>query len=113
MIIAISGSRSYNDYNTFCSILNNYKHIVTSFQVGDATGVDSMTIRFCKENNIPYVSFKADWKLYGKGAGPIRNQSIINGSSLLIAIPTHDSKGTLDAIKKAEKLSIRVHRYDV
>lgn len=44
---------------------------------------------------------KADWGKYGKAAGPIRNQEIVNVSDIVIAFWNKKSRGTKDTIDKA------------
>jgi hypothetical protein len=47
--------------------------------------------------------FEADWKKYGKSAGPIRNSEMADYGDALIAFFNGESKGTLDMINKAKK----------
>ncbi|MDR1782874.1 MAG: hypothetical protein LBR13_01240 [Dysgonamonadaceae bacterium] len=41
---------------------------------------------------------------YGRGAGPMRNTTIIENADVVFAFPTEDSKGTRDSIRKAREL---------
>lgn len=113
MLVSVSGSRNYNNYDKIKSTLDYYRANITHVNVGDARGVDSLVVRYCIENSISYTVFVADWNKYGKAAGPIRNQDIIKGTFLLIAFPTVDSKGTIHAINYANKIGINVHTYNV
>lgn len=40
-----------------------------------------MAQRYAVENDIPFRSFPADWKRYGKRAGPIRNIEMLHESN--------------------------------
>lgn len=52
---------------------------------------------------------RADWDRYGPGAGPIRNQEMVDaGADLLIAFP--GGRGTEDCVRRAEVAGIRVVR---
>jgi len=111
--LAISGSKNFEDYQKFCSIMESFinsygpiKKIVS----GGAKGVDSLARKFCKERGIPLKEFLPRWKKYGKAAGPIRNSQIISEADAFLAIWNGTSTGTLDAILKAhqKKLPIRV-----
>ena len=108
MIIAISGCRNYNNYNTIKEYLdNNIKNIDNLIiHVGDAKGVDKLVIQYCKNNNIEYKIFYANWNKYGKPAGPIRNIEMIKNSQKLIAFPSEESKGTISSINIAKNLEI-------
>lgn len=110
--ISVSGSRKFNNYEYLTRILDHYYPIISSVKVGDAKGLDSMVIRYCQEKQIPYQMLKADWDNFGLSAGPMRNADIIAGTSLLLAFPSHDSKGTIDAMNKAYKCGISVHVYE-
>lgn len=51
----------------------------------------------------------ADWKRFGNGAGPIRNQAMINREpkpDLLVAAPFGASPGTRDCIRRAKAAGI-------
>lgn len=113
MIASFSGSRDFTNYEYVSNVIKHYLPYITKIHVGDAKGVDSLVVRFCSENNINYQIFKADWNKYGKGAGPIRNRELINGTSILIAFPSNNSKGTISAINIANELNINVHIYNI
>ena len=55
--------------------------------------------------NFPIKIFKPDWLKYGKAAGPIRNQQIIEYATHVIAFPSKTGKGTQDSIIRAKKLN--------
>ena len=54
--------------------------------------------------------YVADWKIYGKSAGPRRNQKMLDDGKPTIVIAFHNdidnSKGTADMIARAKKLGI-------
>lgn len=78
--------------------------------VGDAKGVDNLVVRWCKENGITYRIFRANWKLYGRSAGPERNgQMIRSGGEALIAIWDGESRGTKNMIQQAKQHELPVH----
>lgn len=56
----------------------------------------------------------ANWLKFGRTAGPIRNQIMIEkGADLVIAFPSETSKGTRDMIKRAEAAGIPVEVHEV
>jgi len=78
---------------------------------GNARGVDQ-TMNPCMW--LKYYSFEvypADWKKYGKAAGPIRNQQMLDEGKpdLVVAIPYKGkSKGTYDMIDRAVEANLPV-----
>lgn len=80
--------------------------------VGDCpTGIDLFVREFCKEREVPFTVFVADWNKYGRAAGPIRNGQMVEEADLLIAFWDGNSKGTLSAITQAVKKKLRVKIY--
>lgn len=108
MKLLIAGLRDYSDYSyvkkTILSIynINGIKEIVS----GGATGVDTLAEQFAKEYSIPFKCFPANWKEYGKSAGPIRNIEMANYCDKAILFWDNKSKGTgnmLSNLKKYKK----------
>jgi hypothetical protein len=107
--IAIVGSRSITDkefvFSTIDCYLSNLNKDEIVIVSGGAVGIDSLAMLYAAEHNIKTEIFKPDWEKYGKSAGFIRNQQIVDRADYLLAITT-GSKGTADTIKKAEKKGI-------
>jgi hypothetical protein len=106
--LAVVGSRSCEDYELVSGFLGhfiNQKPIIVS---GGAKGVDSLAERFADENELKKKIYKADWSKYGRAAGPIRNQQIVDNANAMIAFATKDSKGTKNSVKLAVKKGIPV-----
>jgi len=84
---------------------------------GDAAGVDSQVNSMAQERGMTIIPCPAQWKVYGKSAGPKRNTEMLN---MLIALrnvgyeckvyayPKKDSRGTNDMIAQA-----RIARFHV
>jgi predicted Rossmann fold nucleotide-binding protein DprA/Smf involved in DNA uptake len=102
MKYAIIGSRSFNDYGKLCSTMNEYDD-VTEIISGGAKGADSLGALYASSKNIPLTVFRPDWSI-GRHAGFLRNTQIIESSDVVVAFWDGESKGTLDSIKKAEKM---------
>jgi hypothetical protein len=103
MKVAVIGSRNFNNYELVKETLTNLD--ITLLISGGAKGADSLGERYATENNISTLIFKPDWKRYGRGAGMIRNTDIVNNSDIVVAFWDGTSKGTLDSIRKVEKLN--------
>ena len=111
MILAIVGSRDYDDYDNFKIIVKKYikKHGTPELIVsGGASGIDSLAEKYAKEFDIPIKIFYAKWKKYGKKAGPHRNTKIVNMSTHILAMPSKSSIGTYDTINKGKKAGLIV-----
>ena len=87
MRIIIAGSREFIDQyrlNKVCNWIFAYKKIAYSdveIISGTCRGADIMGENFAKVYNIPVKRFPADWKLYGKNAGNVRNRQMAEYAS--------------------------------
>lgn len=71
---------------------------------GCPKGGDRFAEVIAAERDIPIMIHRANWKIYGRGAGFIRNTDIAKESDVLIACVAEDRKGgTEDTIKKFKK----------
>ena len=86
------------------AMTGNYSFTITEVISGGAKGADKMGEEWAKQHNIPIKKFPADWKKYGKAAGPIRNTQMAKYGEALIAIWDGKSVGTEDILKKVKKL---------
>jgi hypothetical protein len=103
MKVAVIGSRTFNDYELVKETLT--KLDITLLVSGGAKGADLLGERYASENNITTLIFKPDWERHGRGAGMIRNTDIVKNSDIVVAFWDGSSKGTLDSIRKVEKLN--------
>lgn len=94
--VIVCGSRTYNDWEIanenirlftrhlsdvtiISGCCSDEKNGVLTFTRKDGTkvyGADGLGERYAEENNIPIIYCPADWKKYGKAAGPIRNKEM-------------------------------------
>ncbi len=109
MKLAIVGSRNFTDYKRFSQIIGKIKGQITLIVSGGARGADTLAERYAKEKAIPYLIFPANWDKYGKQAGPLRNQDIVDNADTMVAFLAPESRGTKDSIKKAQAKRIPVH----
>lgn len=114
---AIVGGRDFNDYGFMKKVLDerfDNLSFVESIVSGGAKGADTLAERYAKEIGRPVVVFKPDYKKYGRGAALVRNTQIIEYSDVVYAFWDGRSRGTRDAINKAQKLGkiLYVIRYN-
>ena len=69
---------------------------------GAARGIDAIADELAKHYFWDVHPIEANWKKYGKAAGPLRNNQLLDlKPSLVLAFPHRDSIGTRDMITKA------------
>jgi hypothetical protein len=84
----------------------------TTIVHGAASGVDRWAGRFAKAHGLQVREFPADWEKYGKGAGHIRNQQMLDEGRphLVYALHTDPGlgKGTRDMVRRARAAGLPV-----
>ena len=107
--IIVAGTRDFDDYELMEKYLDKVLPLYDEeieIVSGHAEGADKLGERYAKEHNIKCAVFPADWKSYGRKAGPIRNTQMIEYASLeipeVIAFWDGQSHGTLDTMVKAQ-----------
>ncbi|MDR3049232.1 MAG: DUF2493 domain-containing protein [Elusimicrobiota bacterium] len=103
MKIIVAGSRDFSDYAFLSKKLDalGRKDIIVS---GMAKGADLLAHQYAKEHNMEIIEMKANWKKYGRAAGPIRNREMAKIADALIAFWDGKSKGTKNMIDTMNKL---------
>jgi len=118
MNVLICGSRDWNDFTTIKKYLeelkttdNNTQQPITIIH-GGCKGADSIAGYLAEQLGFQVRVFKSDWSKYGKAAGPIRNQQMLDEGHPNLVVAFHDalenSKGTLDMVSRARKAEINV-----
>jgi|TARA_R100000501_G_C2627398_1_gene121346 hypothetical protein len=111
--VAVVGSRHFTDYNKLSStiqeILSHYdfehpQHLKVEFVSGGASGADQLCETYARNNGCSIKIFHANWSLYGKKAGPLRNQEIVNYADIIIAFWDGRSRGTKSTLTIAKQL---------
>ena len=105
----IAGGRNVTEADILESALDELPWQISEVVSGGAKGVDQMGEEWAERNGVPVKQFKADWKTYGRAAGPKRNEQMADYGEALLAIWDGKSKGTANMIKNAEKQGLTVH----
>lgn len=109
-ITIIAGSRTITDPQTVSDAVEKSGFIIEKIITGGCNGVDIVAEQYAMQNNIPIEVFLADWKKYGRAAGPVRNKQMAEHADSLIAImPEGGSKGTRSMILEAEKKGLKIY----
>lgn len=104
--LAVVGSRSFNDYAFMCDILQWYE--ISLIISGGARGADSLVEKYALDHGIPKKVFPAEWDKYGKRAGFLRNEKIVETCDEVVAFmdinnPTPGTQNTITLAEKAGK----------
>lgn len=123
MRILVCGGRDYYKYSrvedTLDKLLNQVwsedeDQNITIIQ-GGAAGADFLAkvfvldgLSWLVDSEVLLEEYPADWKTYGKAAGAIRNQQMLDEGkpNLVVAFP--GGRGTQDMINRAKKANIEV-----
>lgn len=121
MKVAIVGSRDYGDYPMTFRMYREYIRDVVDYLdardyiiTGGATGADSWAEFYAKDCKVGRIVHEPQWGMYGKNAGAIRNQLIVDDADVLFAFYSNKSKsrGTIISVNMAKKKGIPVFEYD-
>lgn len=136
--LIIFGGRDYEDYSQFCQVIKLWgeeiliagqeievvcgacdkkgeKGVVTFVRPDgkEIYGADGLAERWASENNISIKPMEADWKQYGRSAGPIRNSEMSKYATSDENIKAHalgfwdgKSLGSSDMINKCKRVGI-------
>ena len=117
--IIVCGGRHFDDYPRLTAEINgvvqslglqmNEMEIIS----GHCAGTDQLGERYAEEHEVDCKVFPAEWKKYGRAAGPIRNSQMIDYAAeslmpVVVAFVSLKSKGTMDTVNKARKKGFKV-----
>lgn len=96
-----------------CKITLNHVAPYDSVHVveGGARGIDTKGADWARSNGYDVVEFKADWDVYGKGAGMIRNSEMVKYIKAMenraaVILWDGESKGTANTIDRVIRANI-------
>jgi hypothetical protein len=115
MKILICGDRNWNHVELIkhylqSLTLNTYPKQITIIE-GGCRGADKISGWLAKDLGMNVIEEKADWFKYGKAAGPIRNQMMLDKHKPILVVAFHNdlehSKGTKDMLERAKKANVK------
>lgn len=118
LFLAVVGSRTYPlAMEHVRKVLWRYRedfpgvklHVVS----GGAVGVDRAAVEHARRLGMDYTVYQPQWKKYGKVAGFIRNDLILDDADRVLAFWDFRSRGTLDTLRKAWRRNLPIEVYDV
>ena len=109
MIVLVCGGRYFDgDVDSTLDKLHSEQRI-TRLVIGGCSGADALAWKWATKNGLPDILVHyAQWHLYGKAAGPLRNAEMLrlDKPDLVVAFP--GGSGTADMVRKAQAAGVRV-----
>jgi hypothetical protein len=110
MRVIIAGSRQAEYHHVITALLDR-PFDITEVVCGCAKGADTHGRTWADKFKIPVKSFPANWDLYGKSAGPIRNTEMAENADALILVWNGRSPGSANMLKTARIYNLVIHEY--
>lgn len=107
--VIVCGSRKFDDKELLYKTLDDVLAELETVEIvsGHAQGADRLAEEYANERSLKLIVFPANWKRYGKVAGPIRNKGMLEyalqADPLVIAFWDGKGSGTKNMISLAEK----------
>lgn len=89
----------YEDYAFVANAISVSRFIISEVICGKAIGVDTLGETWALSNDVEVKYFPANWSLYNKAAGPIRNKEMAIYADAAIIIWDGKSAGTFNMIQ--------------
>lgn len=112
MKILVCGGRWFDDEKWLEHVLNQLddKVPITCVVNGGASGADTLGAMWASHRDIQVQTYPANWQKYGKAAGHIRNQQMLDEAKPELVVAFPGGKGTLDMMTRAEEQGFPVFR---
>ena len=112
--IIVCGNKDFKDRDFCLKKLGEMVPEYTNPEIisGHARGVDAFAEEYAGMAGVKCTVFKAEWNLYSKAAGPIRNRAMLNyameETPVVIAFWNLKSRGTKNMVEQARKAEVEV-----
>ncbi|WP_293854344.1 SLOG family protein [Sphingomonas sp. SCN 67-18] len=108
LIFAVTGGRSYDNYDHVKRVLDEERPGAIVQGECPYGGADAMAARWCADNGVPCIGIKANFNHYGRGAGPIRNGWMLDLIEVYKVIAFPGGRGTENCVEQARRREILV-----
>ena len=111
-VVLVCGGRVFQDREFLFSCLDGcHKLARFTFLVhGAADGADTLAEEWAKARCVPFAAEPAEWTRYGKKAGSIRNQLMLDKWRPDVCVAFPGGSGTADMCMKAMLANVSLHR---
>jgi hypothetical protein len=112
--VLICGGRNYRDRKTLYArldvLLEELGGKIDAVIVGGAAGADSLGYDWACDRRFSDIieRYPANWTKYGKSAGPIRNQQMLDDGKPTLVVAFPGGRGTADMVARARRAGVKV-----
>jgi hypothetical protein len=121
--VIIAGSRSFDSDNNYLFLKNkmnillqnalkNRKQYSITIISGTANGADQLGERYANEYCLELIKIPAQWDIYGKRAGMVRNVDMAKIGTHCVVFRVNESKGSTHMIETAKYHGLITRIYD-
>lgn len=107
MIALVCGGRDYRDEKEVFSMLDSLD--IDAIVHGGADGADRLAGEWAISRMIPEIIVPAQWKGYGKSAGPVRNRWMIDFTKVDTVIAFPGGRGTANMVDLARQFGLSLY----
>jgi hypothetical protein len=110
--LLVTGGRDYNNQEELYRVLDQIaseQHIDVIIH-GAARGADTLASYWAEDRGVETIAVPADWNRYGRAAGSVRNQKMLDDHHPHLVVAFKGGSGTKNMIGLAEKAGIEVIR---
>lgn len=123
MNILVTGDRNWDNYSIInralwaigMSMPDEFPASFICVIHGKARGADTLAGMAARAWGMSVREYPAEWDKYGKGAGIIRNQQMLDSEDIDLVLAFHDdlehSKGTGDMVRRAKEAGLKIKHY--
>lgn len=109
--VLVCGGRRYNNRDKFMGVMRDldadegpFNHLIN----GGAGGADYLARQWADIHCVPISHYPANWKQFGRAAGPIRNQQMLDEGRPDLVIAFSGGPGTADMVARAKSAGVRI-----
>lgn len=106
--LLVCGGRQFTDYYRFEQAMSQLPFTPRFVIHGGAKGADTLADQWGKSHGIQPVRLDAMWDAHGKGAGPKRNQAMLDIMQPNYCVAFPGGSGTADMIRRCKSAGITV-----
>lgn len=105
-VVLVCGGRGYADRARVYAVLDE---LIPSLVIhGGAQGADRLAAEWAAVRNRLQKAYRADWATYGRAAGYIRNQQMLDDGEPELVVAFPGGRGTADMVRRARAAGVPV-----
>ena len=108
MKLIVAGTRTFSDFQLAESEILKIATPEDTILSGCARGADEIGEKIARKYGMKIERYPADWSLYGRMAGPIRNEQMAKNADSCIVFWDGESRGTRSMIELAKKYHLNL-----